>query len=186
MLENESDEPCLMSNREILRVLVKQRRAFLEGDLYALFKTLISCARYQAVIPDWAADELLRIEKTIETGKPVDLNKCFGWKPDSSNARYNRYYADQRKSQILAALLRQRQEGASFTRGPGDVFEMVAREVGVSRPTVIAFYDENLWLKEIPQGCKDNIGFGDIVLPRGRRRGRPILSRSQKKKSAFD
>lgn len=185
MLENENDEPCLLSNREILRALVAKRRAFRGGDQHALFETLMLCARYQAVIPTWAADEMLRIETAIGTGESVDLNTSFGWKPHSSNARYNKYYANQRKSQIIAALLRRRQEGASFARGDGDVFEIVAREVGVSRPTVIAIYGENLWLKGIRRGCMDNVGFGDIVLPRGRRRGRPILSRSQKKKSAF-
>ena len=45
MLENEDDEPCLLSNREILRMLVMQRRAFRKGDSYALFKTLLLCAR---------------------------------------------------------------------------------------------------------------------------------------------
>jgi hypothetical protein len=186
MLENENDGPCLVSDRQILRKLAAKRRAFREGDQHALFETLLSCARYQAVIPAWAVDEMLRIETAIETGESVDLNRSFGWKLHSSSARYHKYYANQRKSQIIAALLRRRQEGASFARGDGDVFEMVAREVGVSRPTVLTIYDENRWLKGVRRGCTDNVGFGDIALPRGRRRGRPILSRSQKKKSAFD
>ncbi|WP_413673063.1 hypothetical protein ACEN9H_29695 [Massilia cellulosiltytica] len=143
MLQNENDALCLVSDDQIMQKLAEERRAFLKGDQHALFRTLLQCARYQAVIPRWAADEMLRIETAIETGKSVDLNKCFGWKPHSKKARYNQHNRNQRKSQIRAALLRRRQEGASFERGERDVFELVARDVGVPYLTVIAVYRES-------------------------------------------
>jgi hypothetical protein len=185
MLENEDDEPCLLSNREILRMLVMQRRAFRKGDSYALFKTLLLCARYQAVIPEWATDELLRVQTATETGEPVDLNKYFGWKQHSTKTRLKQYRWAQMESKVVAFLLRRRQEGANFSRGSVDVFDDVAKELGLPRDTVIAVYDKNLWLKDVEPGNTSNIGFGNVVIPRGRRRGRPILDRSKRKKGIF-
>jgi len=186
MLENENDEPCLVSDRQILRALVIQRRNFRAGDQSALLKTLQTCARYQAVIPAWAADELLRNQTAMETGEPVDLNKYFGWKQQSTKTRLKQYRWGQMESQVIAVLLRRRQEGASFSRGSVDVFDDVAKEIGLPRDTVIAVYDKNLWLKDVEPGSTSNIGFGNVVIPRGRRRGRPILDHSKRKKGIFD
>jgi hypothetical protein len=185
MLENENDEPCLLSNRDILRMLVIQRREFRGGDQFALLKTVQTCARYQAVIPDWAADELLRIQTVSETGEPVDLNKSFGWKQQSNKKRLKQYRWSQMESQVIAVLLRRRQEGASFSRGSVDVFDDVGKEIGLPRDTVIAVYNKNPWLKDVEPGSTSNIGFGNVVIPRGRRRGRRILDRSNRKKGIF-
>ena len=120
-MENEDDEFCLLSDQDSRRELVIQRRTFRGGDRSGLLQTLISCARYQAVQPPWAADEMLSLGKAIETGERVDLNERFGWKPDRANARYNLHRRKQLESTVVAALVRRRQAGASFDWGVDDI-----------------------------------------------------------------
>ena len=184
MLENESDEPCLLSDRAILRALVLQRRAFRRGDRFALLEALVSCSRYQTVPPNWVADEMLGVQKAIETGERVDFNRLFGWKPDRANTRRNLHLRKELESKVVAVLLERRLNGASFDRGPDDsVFAEVGKKVGVPRRTVIDIYNRNGWLRKIKPGRQENIIFGDVTIPRGRRRGRPLLRDSETKQT---
>jgi hypothetical protein len=177
MLEND-DEPCLLSDAEILRGFERERRALEQGDHSAFRRALAMCARYQAVMPDWLADRLLTLEKDIERGQHINLNKCFGHRPDSAKSRRKELQQKERESVVTAALLRHRIAGASFDRGGEDsVFDVVGREIGISRRIVVKVYQAHPWLKDVKQGNPEghNFGFGNIVLARGRRRGRSIF-----------
>lgn len=54
----------------ILKMFAEAEEAFQNGDRKELLNVIFLCAKYQAVIPDWAADELLAIRKARGTGAP--------------------------------------------------------------------------------------------------------------------
>ena len=62
-------EELLYGDKAVLNSLENCRLRFIEGDKAALFTVVRLCAQYQAIIPDWATDEILKIEPLINSGE---------------------------------------------------------------------------------------------------------------------
>src|ERR1700736_5194054 len=84
---SEELEEALFGDPAVLRYLSSCEAAFVDGDRSALFVTLTLCARFQAVIPDWAADAILGAEHDLDVGTREDFNDVFGWQGPTSRKR---------------------------------------------------------------------------------------------------
>lgn len=76
---SESLKEKMFGDDAILRYIDDVRIAFDSGDRSALLFVVFLCARFQAVIPEWATDALLKAEAELEAGKVEDPNVVFGW-----------------------------------------------------------------------------------------------------------
>ena len=70
---------ALHGDAAVLKYIKLCEDAFAAGDRNALFGVVTLCARYQAVIPEWAADALLRAEQDLESGALSDFYVACGW-----------------------------------------------------------------------------------------------------------
>lgn len=114
-----------------------------KGDKAALFKLIVLCSRYQAVIPDWATDELIKLECELKSGEIKDFNSAFGKLID---VRARKLFArlDNRELQIAAAMIKARKrhdEQSSYSSEY--MFDQVAEELGVGRRDVQKIYNAN-------------------------------------------
>lgn len=171
----DEDELWTTADQEILKGFEERRVRFEGGDCFALFEAIGMCASFQAVMPEWLADEVLKMERDIDTDQPVDFNKRLGWKPERRVSRLNLHLRKQLGSEIVAQLVKGRLEGESLNRGDDSMFERIGKALDVPRRTVMDVYDSNKWIKTVEKGQQGNIAWGDIVIPRERRKGRPIL-----------
>jgi hypothetical protein len=72
-------EEAMYGNEAVLNSLELMKSFFVSGDRTALFGVIATCARFQAIIPDWAVDEILQVEQSLETGDMKDFNTAFGY-----------------------------------------------------------------------------------------------------------
>ncbi|MCO5411120.1 hypothetical protein [Ralstonia mojiangensis] len=179
-------EEAMWGDEAILRYLDLGRQHFEAGDPGALMGVLFLCARFQAVIPEWAADALLDIEDRLNAGGLTDFNEAFGW--GGANKATRRATARQAhvRVEVLGELQAARLAGASL--GPDDIFDVVrgklaARGVQVSRRDIEAIYKEHgQFVKTLPREPEPHDVYGQVHLsiPRARRKGRSILSDAKK------
>lgn len=171
-----SMEEAAWGDDALLHYLEILRDAYESGEKAALFGTCAFCARFQVVIPDWAADALLEIEKNLEIGELRDLNEAFGWENNTLVTRKRAAKRMQYGSAVLGRLQMHRLNGATLSAD--DIFQTVADEVGISRRDVEDIYkDSGQFLKSLPR--EDLSGTVHIVarmhMPDARRYGRPLL-----------
>jgi hypothetical protein len=169
-------EESLYGDEAVLRYLQIVKDAFDSGDREALFGVISLCAQYQAIIPDWAADEIIKIERLIEVGELKDYNEAFGFKPENVATRKKQARIAKFRPQVLARIQHHRLEGASLNAD--DILATVADELGISRRDVEDIYKmHGGFLKDLPRGNPDKAiyAIANIVLPTVRRYGRPIL-----------
>lgn len=76
----------LLTDEAAYNTLEECYQRHMSGDKAALMCVLMTCAAYQAVIPDWAVDELLTLDDRIQSGEVRDLNKFFGFEPEHVGA----------------------------------------------------------------------------------------------------
>lgn len=167
-------------NEAILNYLDIGKRLFETGDRSALFGVLCTCARYQAVIPDWAADALLAMEQDLEVGKLTDFNEGFGPIGERKDARQRRARLGRARGPVLQELQRLRLADGSIDAEMFDqVLEtLVERGVEVNRRDVVDIYKEHgQFVKELPRKPDPNTRHAQahIVIPENRRYGRAIL-----------
>jgi hypothetical protein len=169
-------EEKLWGDDAILRYLEITKKLFEQGDRTALFGAIALCARFQAVIPGWAADAILEMESKLENGQFRDFNEAFGQDFEKQltrrkNARLKRYVL-----QVLRLLQQHRLSGGSLNTE--EAFQPIADQLGISRRDVETIYKrEGKFIKNLPQGNSDNrvYGFGRAILAVPRRYGRKIL-----------
>lgn len=173
-----SDElhEALHGNDAVLKHLEIMHKAFIEGNRSAIFYVLPICARYQAVIPEWAADEILKIECNLYTGKLKDFNDALGW--DGGNQATRKKEARLRKltNQVLNSLQEHRLKGASLNAD--DILQTVADDLKISRRDVEDIYRQHgQFIKKLPRKKPENTAYVSMhtTLPSYRRHGRPIL-----------
>lgn len=151
---------------------------FKAGDRSALFDTLRMCAQFQAVIPEWAADELLQGATDLEFGDCADINALFGWQ-DRPNQRARRREAmiQLHEGDVVAKLIAYRCEpDGSFNVDLA--FGSIADELDLPRRIVEEIYRRRKsGLKAIRQGNPEGIDRGSLIgeLPMLRRRRRSLL-----------
>lgn len=173
-------EEKLWGDPAILRDLAHTEASYRAGDRTALFEAIAICARFQAVIPEWAADAILEIEVQLKNGRLEDFNDAFGsW--GKQGTRYKAYRQGKHAKEVLERLMVYRLEGGNLNAA--EAFQPIADELGISRRDVEEIYKRNgAFIKDIPRG---NPSGGrhvhmNLVLAPPRRHGRPILRDSEK------
>lgn len=174
-------EERLWGDAAILRYIKMGKDAFESGEKDALLGIVFLCARYQAVIPDWAVDALLDVERGLESGTLVDLNQAFGWKHEHLASRKRRARQARLRADVLLELQAARLAGSSFNAD--DICTRVveslrSKGMKLSRRDVEKIYKEyGAFLKKLPRSPDPNQGYGQIhaTLPDHRRTGRAIL-----------
>lgn len=136
------------------------------------------CARYQAVIPEWAANEILRIEQSIKNGEVKDFNVTFGWTSENLASRKKKAKLEKHTNEVLAMMQKFRvNEGYSLNAD--ELLQEVADKLKISRRVVEDIYKEHgQFIKDLPRKCPEigaTYSFVSIEIPRPRRHGRPIL-----------
>lgn len=134
----------------ILTMLVEAEESYRDGDRKQLLNVIYLCAKYQAVIPDWAADEFLSIKQALRRGEFVGPNEAFGWTTtDVKRANTRRRVARLAtiEAGVVAALMHHRVAGGDLSAGGDEVagrgLDEVAKSLGVARSDVIAIYKKH-------------------------------------------
>jgi hypothetical protein len=174
-------EEQLWGDAAILRYIQMGKDAFEAGEKDALLGIVFLCARYQAVIPDWAVDALLDIERDLESGALVDINEAFGWQHEHLATRKKRARQRRLRAPVLLELQAARLAGASFNAD--DICSRVVESLRgkgmkLSRRDVEEIYKEHgTFLKKLPRSPDPNHRYGQMhaILPDHRRAGRAIL-----------
>lgn len=166
---------ALFGDEMVLKMLDICKTSFESGNKSALLEVLEICARYQAVIPEWASDTILQIRSQLENGKAASFNDVFGYEAINRNTAKKRNRIRENYEEIKNELFHYRCNGGSFNAE--EAFDTIATKIGVSRRTVEAVYKENPFLKKIPQASSPHtvIGYAHSIIPLPRRRGRGIL-----------
>ncbi len=169
-----------VGDRQILELLEANRIAFEGGDKFALLNCLFRCARFQAVIPDWAADALLAIEQDLEDGRLADSNAAFGKPAERVSTRASRARQRDARAPVLAELWRLRWRGGSLNDAemfPEALENLRASGLNVNHRDIKTIYSEHgAFLKGVPRDDPKTVrAFADLTYPRPRRRGRKIL-----------
>lgn len=181
----EAEEPGLdPGNKRIEAVLNEARAAFEHGDGSNLLRCLFVCARFEAVMPEWAADAMLKLEDDMRTGRVSDLNAVFGEPEESAATRAKRARKKNASSAIKEVLFHLRaREGCSLTESVivGQALDMLkARRVHVNGRDVEEFLrsPEGDFIRKLPRGPYPegtNHAYAEMALPRPRRRGRKMF-----------
>jgi hypothetical protein len=153
---------------------------FNAGDRTVLFDVIATCARFQAIIPKWATDEILLAEHALENGNMKDFNAVFGYAGEHLASRKKKARLAKYATQVLSKLQQLRLEGGSLNAD--DIFADVANELGISRRDVEDIYkNDGKFIKELPRENTDDTvyGFAKVEIPYYRRYGRPILKDKQ-------
>lgn len=171
----------LWGDAAIRRYIRICEEAFESGEKGALLGVVFLCARHQAVIPDWAADALIDIERGLETGDLVDANEAFGWQHEHVATRKKRARRTRLRAPVLLELQAVRLAGASLNADDicGRVVESLRdRGMKLSRRDVDDIYKTHgTFLRDLPRSTDGNHRYGQMhaILPNHRRRGRASL-----------
>ncbi|MBL0352176.1 MAG: hypothetical protein IPP03_05805 [Dechloromonas sp.] len=173
---SESLKEKMFGDDAILRYIDDVRIAFDSGDRSALLFVVFLCARFQAVIPEWATDALLKAEAELEAGKVEDPNVVFGWPKIRKGQREKAARQKDLASKVLGYLQNHRLAGGGLNADLD--FQGVADELEISRRDVEDIYKQHgQFVKDLPRGNPDGgvyaFGHGTIAMPR--RSGRPTL-----------
>lgn len=169
----------MFGDEAVLRYLAICEKNFASGSRLALFETIEICARFQAVIPEWASDAILEGWKALESGECESFDDFFlgaGNHLKNSRARKKEALIKKNATDVIGLLTKHRCDGGTFNAE--DAFQTVADETGVPRRIVGEIYKRHgVGVKKIPQGNPDGvnyvIAFGELPMPR--RKGRSIL-----------
>jgi hypothetical protein len=174
---SEDDPANPLGDEVILRHLEKCQNRYSEGKHEALFNSLVLCAKFQAVVPEWAADAIIEGARALKSGECKDFNELFGGdKLASQRERKREARIRENTSKVLGMLMKYRCEGGGLNAE--DAFGGISDDTGLPRRDVEEIYRRfGKWVKEIPQGNPGgvNYGFGHCEIHWARRRGRPIL-----------
>ena len=179
--EYSDEELDYVGDVQILGLLEASRIAFESGEKSELMKCVYRCARFQAVLPEWAADALLALQEDLESGRTADYNEAFGKPKEKVSTRAARARKLNAKPRVMAELWRLRCVGNSLN--DADMFPQALenlRSAGlyINHRDIQELYAEHGdFLKTMPRHPDPNMGRGfmDVTYPKARRRGRNIL-----------
>jgi hypothetical protein len=169
-------EAKLYGDEAILRYLALCEDSFRSGNRLALFEALTLCARFQAVIPEWAADAILDGEKALESGVCKDFNQLFGDNLPNQRARRREARIQANIGLVAGMLMKYRCDGGSLNAE--EAFGEIAEKTGLPRREVEEIYKRHgSRIKEIQPGNPDGANYltAHLSVPRPRRYGRSIL-----------
>lgn len=113
-------------------------QVFAEGQRGALLDALAECARSGVAMPQWLADEWLRIYGEILTGRKIDLNEALGFGLTDPRTRHRRYIVATRAAEVGNAILRARAAGQAVD---DELKQAVAEELGLTLRQVRQCWD---------------------------------------------
>lgn len=162
---SEEVKNALYGDEAVLKYIDICKVSFDTGDRTALFELLELCARFQAVIPEWAADEILKARRQLEEGVLTDFNDFFGFKAAHKTVVKREARLRKLESSIKSELFHYRCSGGSFNAE--EAFDDIAKKLNISRRDVKAIYKKNSFLKDIPQVRPENeiLIYGDLKSP---------------------
>jgi hypothetical protein len=166
----------MYGDEAVLNYIGSAHDAFLAGNKGALFGVIYICAQFQAVIPEWAVDEIFKIDQSLIDGTLKDYNEAFGWQTENQATRKKEARLKNLTNSVLLTLSRLRNEGASLNAD--DIMATAADELKISRRDVEDIYKQSgQFIKDMPKGNPENINYAQchVVIPSHRRSGRPIL-----------
>jgi hypothetical protein len=167
----------MFGDEAILRYLKICEDDFRSGNRMALFEALVICSRFQAVIPEWAADAILAGEAAVRAGECEDFNELFGFALPNRRDRRREAQIKANTKNVLGMLLMHRCDKDGSLNAEY-AFDKIAESTGLPRRVVQEIYRRSgRWVKKIPQGSPEalNHGFVHCELAWPRRHGRPIL-----------
>lgn len=182
MVQTPSGEWDYVGDDQILQLLEENRLSFEAGEKSQLILCVVRCARFQAVIPEWAANALIAISDNLESGRLKDFNDAFGMPTEKVNTRAAKARINKLKTEVLAHIQQLRIQGTSFN--DADMFSQVVdalRERGIHanhRDVQYIYKTYGSFLKKLPRGPLpngDGTGFAMVTFPKPRRHGRKIL-----------
>ena len=174
-----SSTDCDIGDVAILRELEVARIAFAAGEKLQLMYCVFLCARYQAVLPAWAADALLKIEAELANGRCADLNQAFGKPPEKVNRRAAKARLKSLLLPVIGALIKLRANGMSLSAD--DMSDQVTKALGKlginvnARDVQTIYRTQGQFIKALPRGSNTGQIFGVLNFPRGRRSTRDVL-----------
>lgn len=166
----------MYGDEAVLNSIKNAHEAFLAGNRGAIFDVISLCAQFQAVIPDWAADEIFKIDNSLIDGTLKDYNEAFGWEGENQASRRKVARLKSLTPHVLLTLSKLRNEGASLNAD--DIMATAADELNISRRDVEDIYRRSgQFIKDMPKGNPENNNYlqSYAVIPFHRRSGRPIL-----------
>jgi hypothetical protein len=168
---------AMLSDEIALNSLDECHQCHLNGDKTALLSVLMTCGIYQAVIPDWAVDELIRLDENIMNGSVTDLNEFFGFIAEHKPEIKKRRKIEENSHNVYKALMEHRFSGGNFSAADG--LSAVAESTKVPLRIVTEIYKKNKGnLQKLPKNKPEgaiaiiNAFYDDLSI---RRRGRPTL-----------
>lgn len=182
MVHTTSGEWDYVGDEQILKLLEENRLGYEAGDKSQLMRCVIRCARFQAVIPEWAVDALIAIDDNLETGRLKDFNEALGVPTEKISTRAAKARIAKLKTEVLGLIQQLRFQGASFN--DADMFPQVVealRTRGIHanhRDVQYIYKTYGSFLKENPRGPLPNGSggaFSMVTWPKPRRHGRKIL-----------
>ncbi|MBS98655.1 MAG: hypothetical protein CMI01_08250 [Oceanospirillaceae bacterium] len=159
---------------------------FIEGNRAALFQAITLCAQFQAVIPEWVTEELLKFDDLIFSRAKFDplyqpdFNEFFDSDvPQPTKGQKVRYNKRKRieesadnEDMVVSYLLNHRWTGGSLQ---AEMIRTIAAELELSEDVITSICKKNGIIKcsQAPEGVEI---FASIKLPKVYRSGRPSLS----------
>lgn len=101
-------QEAMWGDEAILQYLEMAREHFEKGERSALIEIVHLCARFQAVIPDWAADALLHAQRGLILGEFTDFNEAYGWDGESQSVRKRSARRAQIEKEVVNEMFRLR------------------------------------------------------------------------------
>ena len=175
---SKATEEALHGDDAVMKYLKICHETFLAGNRTALFELIETCAKYQAVIPEWAADEILKIRQLIESGAVSGFDDFFEFKAEHKGKRKKKARLNEHKNEVLRLLQKYRLGKIDNSLNSDEILQTVADELAISRRDVEDIYRLfGKFIKKLPKGNPNNdiYGFCHSVLPAYRRQGRAIL-----------
>jgi hypothetical protein len=171
-------EDALYGDEAVMKYLEICREGFIAGNKTCLFEIIEIRAQHQAVIPGWAADEILKIRGLIEDGEVKGFDEVFDFKAENQATRKRKARLKKYKNEVLGLMQSYRVGKTDNSLTADDILQTVAEDLKISRRDVEDIYrSSGSFIKAIPKGNPENIiyGFAHSEMPPYRRQGRAIL-----------
>jgi len=176
---------ALLSDEAFEKSMEEISTSYFNGDRSAIFSAITLCAQYQAVMPDWVVNELIKFQSEhVQNNKfgrvDPDFNAFFGsplknmsQRAQNNSQKLKRLSRNERR--VLDRLVNLRTDGESFNIEDG--ITSVAEDLGLPRREVETIYKSHKeLLKKLKKGpYVSNIYLMEPMLPIYKRTGRTTL-----------
>lgn len=141
------DESVIEALEQLRNDLYVSRKSTEKLSFSPLWKAIVLCGSQQAVMPDWLVDEILNLDKKIQSGRIKDFNEAFEADLPQTNTRSKRSKQINEVTNVMNAIEELKAPG----NGIGDnLFAQVSDKLGLTFREVRDIYNYgNKHLKRI-------------------------------------